>query len=296
MGEASGTLQQCHPAEHPSCKVREYLFCLTNMNTSLSIVVITKNEEKHILACLDSVAWAQELIVVDSFSDDATVALAKTRTDHVIQRQWPGMVGPQRNAGLDLATGDWVLFLDADERVTPELHVELLAFIQRPDAGGIAAVAIPRRNYFFGRWLRSSYPDYTVRLLRRDSGSRFNEVPGRGFDSLIANGPVIRFGRPLEHLTSETIAVRIRKIDFDSGMQADEKHRSGQQASLAALTVKPLMAFMKIYFLKRAILDGVRGLIYAVMAAFSTFAKYAKLWEIDAGSEQPRQTRDANDR
>jgi glycosyltransferase involved in cell wall biosynthesis len=224
-------------------------------------------------------AWARELVVIDSFSDDATVALARTRTNHVIQRSWPGMVGPQRNAGLDQTTSDWVLFLDADERITPELQAEISAFLDSPEAGVVAAVAIPRRNYFFGRWLRCSYPDYTWRLLRRNSGSRYNEIPGRGFDSLVANGPVIRFRQPMTHLTGETIAMRIRKIDFDSSLQADEKFLAGHHASLTSMVTKPVLAFLKIYFLKRGIFDGAHGFIFAVLASFNTFAKYAKLWE-----------------
>jgi len=257
------------------------------MSNSLSVVVITKNEEENIVACLDSVRWANERIVIDSFSTDATVTLAESRAERVIQRPWPGMVGPQRNAGLDLATGDWVLFLDADERVTPELQAELSAFLASPQAGEIAATAIPRRNYFFGRWLRCSYPDYTMRLLRRNSGSRYNETPGRGFDTLLVQGPTIRMQQPMVHLTGETIAVRIRKLDFDSSLQADEKFLAGQKATLATLITKPFFAFVRIYFLKRGIFEGVRGLLFAALASFNTFAKYAKLWEKNAGSRPP---------
>jgi len=261
------------------------------MSDSLSVVIITKNEEKNIVACLDSVRWAKERIVIDSFSSDSTVALAEPRAEHVIQRPWPGMVGPQRNAGLDLATGDWVLFLDADERVTPELQAELAAFLAGSDANQIAAAAVPRRNYFFGRWLRCSYPDYTMRLLRRDSGSRYNETPGRGFDTLLAQGPTIRLRQPMVHLTGESMAMRIRKIDFDSGLQADEKFLAGQRATLATLIAKPLLAFLKVYFLKRGILDGVRGLIFAALASFNTFAKYAKLWEKTEGNQSVHSSR-----
>jgi glycosyltransferase involved in cell wall biosynthesis len=245
----------------------------------ISVVVITKNEEKNIAPCLESVRWADELIVIDSFSTDQTVPISLTFTDKVFQYQWPGMVGTQRNIGLDIAASQWVLFLDADERVTGELKEELLEFIRSEGKGACGAGEIPRKNYFFGKWLKCSYPNYTRRLLKKGAG-RYNEQPGFGFDSLIvSNGPIHRFRNPLEHLTSETLAQRFRKIDFDSSLQANEKFLAGKTANFCHLSINPLMNFIKVYFVKKGIVEGIPGFLYAVLTSFNTFLKYAKLWE-----------------
>lgn len=258
------------------------------MGSKLSVVVITKNEAKNIAACLESVAWADEVIVIDSFSDDDTVPISLRYTDRVVQRQWPGMVGPQRNFGLDMTRFDWVLFLDADERVTPELKEEIAALINRPDEGKLAGAAIPRKNYFFGKWLRCSYPNYTSRLLRK-GGGRYNEEPGQGFDTLLfeKKKPVIKLKHPLIHWTGETLAQRVRKLDFDSSLQADEKWKAGRRISALGMFWHGVLAFLKAYVGKRGFLDGADGLIYCVFAAFSTFLKYAKLRELHV-SKQPR--------
>lgn len=245
----------------------------------ISVVLITKNEEKNVTPCLECVRWVDELIVVDSFSTDQTVEISKSFTDKVLQREWPGMVGPQRNIGLDIAESHWVLFLDADERITEALKNEILGFIHSPVAESYGAAEIPRKNYFFGKWLKCSYPNYTRRLLKKGAG-RYNEQPGFGFDSLlVTRGSIYRFHNPLEHLTSETLAQRCKKIDFDSSLQADEKFRAGKSASLINIVVNPFMNFMKVYFVKRGIFEGIPGFLYAVLTSFNTFLKYAKLWE-----------------
>jgi glycosyltransferase involved in cell wall biosynthesis len=217
--------------------------------------------------------------VVDSFSEDDTLSIARQHSRVVVQSKWPGMVGAQRNVGLDMATSPWVLFLDADERVTEELQGELHRFVRRDDAILFAGGEIPRKNYFFGKWLKSSYPDFTRRLLRRGAG-RFNETPGRGFDTLLfSDGSVFRFRGPLIHWTGETLAQRMRKLDFDTTLQAEEKFRAGKRVPFLGLLVNPLLAFLRVYFLKKGFLDGSRGFVYACLVSFNTFMKYAKLWE-----------------
>jgi glycosyltransferase involved in cell wall biosynthesis len=245
----------------------------------ISVVIITKDEERNIAPCLESVRWADELIVIDSFSADQTVAIARTFTDRVFQHEWPGMVGTQRNIGLDLSSFPWVLFLDADERVTDKLKAELLEFVGSAEAESLGAGEMPRKNYFFGKWLKCSYPNYTRRLLKKGAG-RYNEQPGLGFDSLlINNGSIHRFSNPLEHLTSETLSQRLKKIEFDSSLQASEKFRAGNTATFSNLLFNPLMNFIKIYIIKRGLLEGIPGFLYAALTSFNTFLKYAKLWE-----------------
>jgi glycosyltransferase involved in cell wall biosynthesis len=248
------------------------------LKTGLSVVVITLNEERNIGDCLDAVAWADERLVVDSFSTDATVEIARAKGARVVQRKWPGMVGTQRNVGLDETAGDWILFLDADERVTPALRDELLAIAAA--GGGVAGGRIPRRNWFFGRWLRCTWPDRTSRLLRR-GGGRYNEEAGRGFDAMLFGaGTVLDLRNPLEHLTGETLAQRLRKLDFDTTLQAEEKFRAGRRATAVNLVLSPAFAFARTWILKRGFLDGWAGFVFAWLAAFNTFMKYAKLWEL----------------
>ncbi|HSN15790.1 MAG TPA: glycosyltransferase family 2 protein [Anaeromyxobacteraceae bacterium] len=249
------------------------------VSTGISVVLITLNEEKNIEACLDTVRWADEVVVVDSFSKDGTVELARAKGARVIQRQWPGMVGTQRNAGLDAVAGPWVLFLDADERVTPALRDELLAAAR---AGGIVGGRLPRRNFLFGRWLRCTWPDLTSRFVRKGEG-RYNEVDGRGFDAMVFGAGTVRdFESPLDHLTGETLAVRLRKLDFDTTLQAGEKFRAGRSATFANLVFSAPVAFARTYFLKRGFLDGWAGFIFSCLYSFNTFMKYAKLWEMRA--------------
>lgn len=258
------------------------------MGSDVSVVVITKNEQANIVACLESVTWAEEILVVDSFSDDQTVPLSLRYTDKVLQRAWPGMVGPQRNFGLDRVGSRWVLFLDADERVSAELREEILALVHSAGEGTLAGASLPRKNYFFGKWLKCSYPNYTSRLLRRGAG-RYNEVPGAGFDTLLFTGKVAKLRHPLIHMTGESLAQRVRKLDFDSTLQADEKFRAGRSTSGPAICFHGVLAFFKIFIIKRGFLDGVDGFVYAVLAAFSTFLKYAKLRELKS-SPPPQRT------
>lgn len=249
------------------------------MATNISAVVITKNEEKNIRECLESLKWADEIIVIDSFSEDATVAIAKEYTDKIVLREWPGMVGPQRNFGLEMTANKWVLFMDADERVTEELKAELIEITSSSDADKIAGARIPRKNFFFGKWLRCSYPNYTSRFLRKGAG-RYNEAAGGGFDTLLfADGAVSKLRHPLIHMTGETLSQRIRKLDFDSTLQADEKFSARQAVGLAELFFHPVIAFFKVYIFKKGFVDGIDGYVYACLASFSTFLKYAKLWE-----------------
>ena len=246
--------------------------------TGISVVVITLNEEKNIGACLDAVAWADERLVVDSFSTDATVSVAEGRGARVIQRAWPGLVGTQRNVGLDATSGPFVLFLDADERVTPELRDELLRTAAAGEA--LAGARIPRRNHFFGRWLRCTWPDYTSRFVRRGVG-RYNEIAGKGFDAMVfGDGEVRDLRSPLDHFTGESLAQRLRKLDFDTTLQAGEKFRAGRSASAWNLVLSPPFAFLRTFVLKRGFLDGWAGFVFSCLAAFNTFMKYAKLWEL----------------
>ncbi len=261
------------------------------MNKTISVVIITKNEESNIADCLECVKWADEIIVIDSYSDDQTVSISLKYTSQVIQKQWPGMVGTQRNIGLDLANSDWLLFLDADERVTEELRDEILHLIKTDSSHGFAGGEIPRKNFFFGRWIRSSYPNYTRRFLKKGAG-RYNEDPGKGFDTLLLDkGNIYSFKSPLLHFTGETLHQRLHKLDFDSGLQAGEKFRAGKKTGWKGLVLNPVHAFVRLYLFKGGFRDGIPGFIYACLHSFSTFMKYAKLWELSENTPQTGQGR-----
>ncbi len=138
---------------------------------TVSAVVITKDEERNIAACLESLKWSDEIIVVDACSTDRTVDIAKGFTDRVYVRPWPGY-GPQKNFAIDQAHATWILVLDADERVTDELQDEIRQVLQAGPSPELAGFEVPRRNYFYGQWIRGGgiYPDYQLRLFRRSAG------------------------------------------------------------------------------------------------------------------------------
>lgn len=246
---------------------------------AISAVLITKNEERNVRDCLDSLRWCDEIVVVDSASTDRTVAICREYTGKVIVREWQGMCGRQRNIGLDAATGDWVLMIDADERIPHPLREELLALARDP--GPWAGASIPRRNFFFGRWLRHGgcYPDPQMRFFRR-ARCRYNEETGKGFDTPLLQGEPKPLRNAMLHYTGLTVSDRIRKTDFDSNLQAAEKFSKAGPVGMPDLLFRPMAAFLKVYVSKQGFRDGVEGFIYAVLSAFHNFAKYAKIREM----------------
>ncbi len=244
---------------------------------SLSVVVITYNEEGNITPCLDSAKWADEMIVVDSGSTDATVERASRFTGHVIQTQWKGY-GAARNEALDRATGDWVFWLDADERITPELAAEIRDLLAR-DGGMTAGYEVARRAYFLGRWIRHAgwYPSRVTRLFRRGRG-RFSE--SRVHEKLMLEGPVGVLRHDLIHYTDPDLRHYFEKFNRYTTLAAEDLAASGRRTSLFDLLVRPPYMFLKMYFLKLGLLDGIQGLILSVLSAGYVFTKYAKLWEI----------------
>jgi glycosyltransferase involved in cell wall biosynthesis len=245
---------------------------------SLACVVITKDEEANIQDCLASLGWAAERIVVDAESRDRTVELARAAGARVIVRPWPGF-GAQKNYGIDQVSADWVLIVDADERVPPSLQDEIQSRIAAWKTGVPVAYAIPRRNYFYGAWVRYAgvYPDHQIRLFRRGFAS-YNDVPVH--ENLIVNGTVGRLASPLEHQTERRIRDHFRKFGLYTTLAAQQKSMSVRRVSIHDLVIRPLVVFVKAYMLKQGFRDGVRGLIVSVFASMYTFVKYAKLWHM----------------
>jgi len=244
---------------------------------SISVSVITFNEEDNLRACLDSVTWADDIVVVDSFSTDATLDIAREFTDRIHQRAWNG-INEQRQFALEQCRGDWVLCLDADERVTPELRDEILAVFDRgnPDCNGFL---IPRRAYYLGQWIRHCgwYPDRKLRLFRRAS-ARFGDNDPH--DKVVLDGAVKTLGGDLLHYTYRDLTHNLRTINTFSSVAAERCARQGRDTGVLDLIVRPPWRFIKQYILRLGFLDGLPGLIICAMSAFSAFAREAKIWEL----------------
>ena len=240
----------------------------------LSCTIICYDEEESIRAALESVKWCDEIVVVDSFSRDRTVAICREYTDRVYQREWPGFV-EQKAFALEQTRYPWVLNLDADERVSPELRREIEETLRAPKADGYY---IPRLVYYLGRWWHRGgwYPDYRLRLFRRD------HVVWGGVDpheKVLLHGRSARLRGALLHYTYRDIADHLATINGFTGVAARQLLLRGKHASLSDLMLRPLWRLVRYYFLRFGFTEGVAGLFVAQTAAFYVFAKYAKLWE-----------------
>ena len=243
---------------------------------AIASVTITMNEERNITACLESLKWVDEMIVVDAESTDRTVELAKTCTPRVHVRPWPGY-GSQKNFAMDQATSDWILIVDADERVTDELRKEIQALLKAP--GQAAAYRIPRRNFYYGRWIRGAgqYPDRQLRLVRRGHG-RYNDLPVH--EHLEVDGPFGDLKGHLDHHTHPTVVAHELKIERYSTLAVEERVRHGKpDASWYHLVFNPVWTFVKFYVFRGGYRDGLPGFIVSGFSAAHVLLKYAKLWE-----------------
>ncbi|MFQ5896731.1 MAG: glycosyltransferase family 2 protein [Candidatus Methylomirabilia bacterium] len=245
----------------------------------LSVAIITWNEEERLRACLQSVAWAHEIVVVDAESADKSVEIAREFTDRIWVRPWPGFAA-QKNFALDQTSGEWVLSLDADERVTPELREE----IERVEAadGPAAGYAVPRKNILWGAWLRHGglYPDWQVRLFRRACG-RFADHPVH--ESVAVQGPVGRLAQPLLHESYRNLEEFVARANRYSTLAALEWRTRARRVSLADLIVRPAARFSSMYLLRWGFLDGWRGFVVATLYAQYVFLRTAKVWEWQRG-------------
>ena len=247
----------------------------------LSVIIITKNEAAKIRGCLESVNFADEIVVVDSGSSDNTVEICKEYTDQVFFKEWPGF-GAQKNNALALAKGDWVLSLDADERVDSSLQKEILSIISTADSTGTnekLGYDIPRRSRFCGRFMKHSgwYPDYVLRLFRREH-ARFSD--DKVHEKVIVNGPTGKLRHPITHLAIDSLDQAIEKMNLYSSIAADEKFKAGAKSSILKAYFRGVWAFLKTYLLRGGILDGRQGFTLSLCNAGGTYFKYAKLLEL----------------
>jgi len=246
-----------------------------SMKYSVSACIITLNEESRIRDCLESLKWVNEIIVVDSFSSDKTVDICKEYTDRVYQRTWPGNID-QKNHATSLATCGWILSLDADERLSPELIVECQEAMRNP--GSTTGFFFPRRSFYLGRWIYHGdwYPDYQLRLFKRGCGEWQGTNPhGR----VVVNGKTKYMKHDIYHFNYKNFSHQLRTIDNYSNIFADGMTERNKGFSLLQLIFRPLYKFIRIYFIKRGFLDGLPGFILAISSSFYIFVKYVKLCE-----------------
>ena len=245
----------------------------------LSLVVITRDAAADIADCVASASFAADVLVVDSGSRDDTVELARRSGARVIEREWTGF-GPQKQFATTEAANDWVLCIDADERVSPELAASIAALFAAGSPRA-CAYAIARRNRFLGCWLAhgEGYPDWTIRLFDRRRARWSDDVV---HERVIANGTVKRLAGDLMHASAESLDAYIAKQNRYTSLQAAALYANGSKAGAMHLALSPLARFVRFYVLKLGFLDGAAGFAHIAIGAFASFLKYAKLRALDA--------------
>jgi glycosyltransferase involved in cell wall biosynthesis len=240
----------------------------------LSVIIITKNEAHNIAACLDSVAWVDEIIVVDSGSTDNTISICQSKNAQVLQTDWHGF-GPQKNRALALAHGDWILSIDADERVSDQLRVEIQAAIKQ--SGHCVAYKIPRSSYYCGQFMRHSgwWPDHVTRLFQRESAKFTEDAIHEKL--LVKESNLGTLKHPLIHYSFMNAEDVLGKINSYSSIRANRDHANEKSASIGQALFHGLWAFFKTYIIKFGFLDGKKGLMLAISNAEGSYYRYIKL-------------------
>jgi glycosyltransferase involved in cell wall biosynthesis len=240
----------------------------------VSVAIITRNEEENIRDALESVTDFEDIVIVDAFSEDRTADICKEFNCRVYQQEWQGYAR-QKQIAVNYAKNQWVLILDADERVTPELRSEIETAIK---GGEFSGFYIPRKNFFLGKWIKYSgwWPDHTLRLFRKDvSHMEQREV----HEKVSVDGAVGYIKSPLEHYTYRTISGYIKKMDNYSTLSAREMQDKDKFFAFFSALFSPLVVFFKMYFLRQGFRDGKHGYVLAVLYSLYTFLKYVKVLE-----------------
>jgi glycosyltransferase involved in cell wall biosynthesis len=244
----------------------------------LTVTVITRDEAANIGAALTSVAWADEIIVIDSQSTDGTADLARRHGARVEVRAWPGY-SAQKNYAASIATHDWILSIDADERVSPELAAEIKALmVSEPAARGYR---VPRVSYYLGRWIRGTdwYPDYQLRLYDRRAG----EWNGRRVhESVALKSQPGQLRHDLRHYPYRDISHHLQTIDRYTTLAAEQMRAEGRTVSRAGLVLHPPFAFLRNYILRGGFRLGSAGVVVSTLNSYYVFLKLAKVWESQA--------------
>jgi glycosyltransferase involved in cell wall biosynthesis len=249
----------------------------------ISAVIITYNEEKNIRRCLESLRWAREIVVIDSYSSDKTVEIAREYTNQVFLHPFEGYV-KQKNYALDRASSEWVFSLDADEVVTQKLWDRIQKSWPQEKVA-YDGFTVNRLSQFSGKWIRHCgwYPDKKLRLFRRQRGRwTGNDL----HEKVQVEGRVKDLNADLRHYAYENLAENMEKIQRYSTIFAKAQYKRGRRASCFDLLMRPVAKFFKAYILKRGFLDGRHGFLLTSMASFYVFLKYAKLWELQRKGDE----------
>ncbi|MBI5847781.1 MAG: glycosyltransferase family 2 protein [Nitrospirae bacterium] len=243
--------------------------------TPLSVAIITKNEERNLPDCLRSVSFADEIIVVDSGSTDKTVAIARDFGCRVFVEDWKGD-GPQKNSAIDKCRHEWVLIVDADERIPEETKAEIKRLLDNDQ--GADAYSFPRKNYFHGRWIRHCgwWPDRIIRLVKKSKG-RYKSIT---HGIWATNGTLTRTHAPIEHFSFFSYSDMLRIMEGRSTDMAKELFDAGKRVNAVTPFLHGATMFMQVYILKLGFLNGLDGFIIAITRAGGSFLKYAKLLEL----------------
>lgn len=244
---------------------------------NVSVTIVTLNEAEHIVAAIDSAAWADEVIVVDSGSTDDTVRMATEKGARVSTRAWTGYVD-QKNHAATLARNDWILSLDADERIPPALAAEIQQLLQTEPAR--RGYRVPRVAFYLGRWIRTTdfYPDYQTRLYDR----RAARWQGRYVhESVRVDGGAGQLQNELEHYSFRDLSDQVARLNHYATLAARQMHEAGRRANAFDLLIHPPAAFLRNYLLRRGIFDGTAGLVISLVNSYGVFLKFAKLWELE---------------
>lgn len=238
----------------------------------ISTIIITYNEENNIGDCLESVKWCDEIVLVDAFSSDKTVAIAEKYTDIIIQRKWTGF-SDQKAFALEKATNEWVLSIDADERCTPELQDE----IQKAFGKNKNGYYIPRKSYFLGKWMKHSgwYPGYQVRFFLKAKTTVSEKKVHEGF---LVDGEIGYLQNPIIHYTHPSIEDSLQKMNLYSSLESEDRNQI-KKVHWYDILSHPFAAFLRKYFAQKGFLDGMPGFILAIITAQLKMALYMKLWE-----------------
>ena len=251
---------------------------------ALSAVLITHNAGALLERCLASVAFADEILLVDSGSSDDTVAIAERHGARIIEHEWLGF-GPQKQFAVETAANDWVLCLDADERVSDALKKSIVEALRVPSA---EAYQFARRNRFLGRWLShgEGYPDWSLRLYHRAHG-RWSEDPVH--ERVVVDGRVQQLKGDLLHDSAESMHRYLEKQNRYTTLQAERLHALGRVAGIAQLLLSPVARFLKFYVFRLGFLDGVPGLVHIAIGCMNSFNKYAKLIALNKANHEVAQ-------
>jgi len=242
----------------------------------VSAVLVCCDEEENVERCLQSLAWADEIIVVDSFSQDRTVELCRKYTNSIFQREWSGMV-QQRAYAVSLARKEWVFAIDADEVVTETLRDEVLRRLSE-DKNEKSGYYIKRHSFYLGRWINHGgwYPDFKLRLFRKDKAYVGGENP---HDKCFVQGRTAKLKGEMIHYPYKNISRQLRTIDTYSDIVSEKLFKEKSAFPLVKMYIKPPVKFLETYIYKFGFLDGLPGFVITILSSYYVFMKYAKLWE-----------------